>query len=341
MYPDLDTIYLAPDQIFSVTDSEYDSPSTGGRNAFPVIDSLVTIRVAGVGTTATIVNESETAIRFFEISSNGQLYMEDVTLRGGSAQWGGAIYNDGYLGIDNAVLEDNIARGEDGGISGDCSTTPPIESCDAGGGGGGGAGMGGAIFNDVGAGADISRVTLRDNRATGGDGAPGFYPINFSDTVGGSGGGPFRSAGSVSFSLPAEGGFGSGGGGGGGHDGDGGEGGYGGYGGGAGGGGSDFQGCGGSCNGFGGTGGFAGGAGGHGIHSGSGGGGGGGGLGGAVANFGNMGITDSLFAGNIASGGNGGDGRSDSLTMARPVWALVAAFSLMVHLLAFRKLAHH
>jgi len=197
------------------------------------------------------------------------------------------------LTLENLTLQNGVAHGGNGAI-----------------GGGGGAGLGGAIFNE--GTLAVSRCTLVNNRAVGGDGGNagsssgggGGLAGNASGATGGAGGG---GNGGAPGEAGGDGGFG-GGGGAGGTGQAGGAGGFGGGGGGGNGASGDQFGAGGLGAGQGGQGGTAGGPF-------SGGGGGGGGLGGAIFNNAEAitTVTNSTLSGNTALGGSAGAAPLDFL----------------------------
>ncbi len=276
-----------------------------------LVDSPIAIDGPGGSGSGITVSAAGTTKRLFDVTSTGNLTLENLTLSGGTAQGfagggadaggpgggsaglGGAIFNQGTLTILDSTLTGNTAQGGTGGSA---------QGLNEGGGGGGGAGL---------------------NQA-GGNPPQGALPPNLTG-YGGYGGGPNGGFHGVSFPLyeygklvAGNGGFGGGGGGGFGNGsssaGYGGNGGFGGGGGGGGGAGSSGK--------TGGSGGFGGGAGGDGVHAPGGqvdggygggnsgvlGGGGGAGMGGAVFNYeGTVIITNSTFAGNAARGGAGGE----------------------------------
>ncbi|QDT72081.1 choice-of-anchor Q domain-containing protein [Lacipirellula limnantheis] len=253
-----------------------------GPTALPVTSNIV---VNGpIGNSGVTLSAAGTTMRLFDVTSAGNLTLQNLTLTGGTARgfaggdfsWGGggggsaglggAIFNQGTLQILNSTLTGNIAQGGAGGAYDDNLT--------------GNGGSGGGGLNGKGA--------------------------NIANNNGSAGGGPNGGAGGSS--VGGDGGFGGGAGGGasdgstsGGYAG-----GNGGYGGGGGGGGyaSSFAGVGGA-------GGFGGGAGGNsgGPSGGGAGGNGGGGMGGAIFNeAGVVFISNSTLAANMALGGSGGSG---------------------------------
>ena len=71
--------------------------------ALPVITSDITIDGAGYSISG------NAAWRIFDIDWRGNLTLENITLKDGSADTGGAIYNGGTLTIRNSTLRDNAA----------------------------------------------------------------------------------------------------------------------------------------------------------------------------------------------------------------------------------------
>jgi hypothetical protein len=134
-------------------------------------------------------------IRFFNVKSEGQLTLRNLTLFGGAASgndgtpgaggggggvgFGGAVYNQGTVSFENVILDQNQAIGGNGGAwtsgkaglgglpyggKGNASTNGGFGGGLGGGsscGGSGGLGAGGAIFNNAGT------VTMRNCLVTG------------------------------------------------------------------------------------------------------------------------------------------------------------------------------
>ena len=213
-----------------------------------------------------------------------------VGAEGQAGGFGGAIYAaNAALSLYGCEFASNTAVGPKGLPSGTASYS---------GGGGGGAGLGGAIAM-IGGTSFVCECTFNHNSVTGGVGGVAGWGSSSED--GGKGGGPGGGAGGTAAHLNGyEGGIFSGGGGG--RIGSGSTGGAGGFGGGGGGSGAYQQGTAGGAGGqYGGSGSFS-------IYSAGGGGGGGGGLGGAIFIYDSeLTITNSVLAGNTASGGHGGD----------------------------------
>jgi hypothetical protein len=273
-----------------------------GPSAF-LVNGIVAIDGPS-GSSGITLSAAGTTMRLFDVTSDGNLTLQNLTLRGGdakgftgglgfqtqagaggaSAGLGGAIFNQGTLTILDSTVTGNTAQGGAGG------TYQNVNSNVYG-------GAGGAGLDAVGA-AEASNNGSAGGGPNGGaggtsasfNGAPGGF--------GGGGGGGYGDGGVNNRGPGGLGGFGGGGGGGAYSD----NGGGGGFGGGGGGGGGQ--------SGSAGPGGYGGGAGGGNIN-GLGGGGGGAGMGGAVFNeAGTVTIANSTFTANTASGGAGGAGRS-------------------------------
>ena len=102
-----DTIKLPSDGLFTFTQS---NDSTDGSNALPSITS--TIAITGNGATIERSDANGTpAFRLVHVSSSGELTMEGVTVRNGSADAsnGGGLFNRGSLTLENASVTDNSA----------------------------------------------------------------------------------------------------------------------------------------------------------------------------------------------------------------------------------------
>src|SRR5262245_36637261 len=144
-----DTITLAPGKTFSLTAvnnyDAYNFPNTG----LPVI--------AAEGGSLTIVGNGDVierstatgtpAFRLFTVATGASLWLQDLTLQGGSASAGGAIYNLGTLTMSGVTVQNNIAKG----------------ARDA---------TGGGIYSD--GSLMMQDCLIQNNQALGGDGSPAF-----------------------------------------------------------------------------------------------------------------------------------------------------------------------
>jgi hypothetical protein len=117
------------------------------------------VRIEGpTGNNGITLSAAGTTMRLFDVTSTGNLTLQNLTLRSGTAQGhahgsaglGGAIFNQGKLTILDSTLTGNTAQG-----------------------GAGGAGMGGAVFNEAGS-VVIINSTFTANTASGGTGGEGL-----------------------------------------------------------------------------------------------------------------------------------------------------------------------
>ncbi len=114
--------------------------------------------------------ESTNGVRLFTVNPGIQFTLQDLTLADGRSTAGGAIYNQGLLGLEDCVLTNNIALGADGtaGIDG---TDGELQGKPGGSGGGGAPASGGVLFNA--ATTTAARCLFVGNSATGGAGGGG------------------------------------------------------------------------------------------------------------------------------------------------------------------------
>lgn len=104
-YPGEDTIALAASGVFAMN-AVYDAD----QNGLPVINSILRID----GNNATLVREGTASLfRFFTVEVGGVLIVNNLVLKGGDADDGGAVYNSGYFEMNGGALEGNHAA--DGG----------------------------------------------------------------------------------------------------------------------------------------------------------------------------------------------------------------------------------
>lgn len=107
-----------------------------------VITTDVTIDGSGVPHLVVSPDANAAPMRLFRIAPGGKLTLRNLTVSGGSAHLGGAIYNEGTLVLDHATLSNNIA------------TAPDTAT----------AGLGGAIYN-AGGSATLTGSHLETNTA--------------------------------------------------------------------------------------------------------------------------------------------------------------------------------
>ncbi len=145
-----DTIQLPENGTFTLTTANNEQYEPTG---LPLISSNITISGDG----ATISRDGDAPpFRLLVINSEGKLTLDRLTLSGGSAERGGALYNQGTLSLSNSVLSGNTAE------------------------------RGGAIYNNYGM-LTIENSTLDENAADEGGGlysSGGMVTINRSTISG-------------------------------------------------------------------------------------------------------------------------------------------------------------
>jgi len=142
-----DTIVLAENATFALNSVNNGLIIADGLNGLPVIESSIRIQ----GNSATIERQAGAPLfRFFEISDNAELILENLTLSNGSTTEledesgrGGAIYNFGMLSLNNSMLTNNHAY------------------------------TGGAIANELGS-ISLTNSLISSNSASGSDGGGGL-----------------------------------------------------------------------------------------------------------------------------------------------------------------------
>ncbi|MGC9503776.1 DUF4347 domain-containing protein [Baaleninema sp.] len=150
--------------------------STGGNgdNALP---SIVSVDVGGTltieGNDATLERSSSEDFRLFHILNDGNLTLNDLTLRGGfsssTLDGGGALFNRGTVTLENVTMTGNQSESFGGAIENAAGATLFVEDSrflrNF-------ANSGGAIFNR--GSAEISNSLLEDNQALNGGGIADF-----------------------------------------------------------------------------------------------------------------------------------------------------------------------
>jgi predicted outer membrane repeat protein len=198
---DADTITLAPGKTFTLTEVN-NTTSAYWANGLPVISATGgPLTILGNGDLIERNTAGKTpAFRLFDVQAGASLTLKDLTLQGGSASVGGAIYNlgtltmtgvtvqkntaiqgggifsGGSLMLRDCLIQDNQALGTDGtkgfsfkegpggpGRPGDRDHVPPTP---------GGWGLGGGVFAWGGT-AELVGTTVVNNIAKGGRGGQG------------------------------------------------------------------------------------------------------------------------------------------------------------------------
>jgi hypothetical protein len=147
--------------------------STDGATGLPVIAANDSLTILGNGDTIERSTATGTpAFRLFDVAGGAALVLENLTLENGLAQGpgvsaeGGAIYNQGGLGLNGVTVQNNFAQGAPGQ-----------------------AAAGGGIYSS--GTASLSSVTLSSNSAQGGQGTQGVAGVaSRSPYVPGGAGGP-------------------------------------------------------------------------------------------------------------------------------------------------------
>jgi hypothetical protein len=199
-------------QMIQMSDAGEDD--TFGTSLFECANRII---VDGKNAPGVVISRDfdQSFLRFFNVKPTGQLTLRNLTLTGGIAGvdnegtsgaggggggvgFGGAIYNQGFLAMENVILENNGAVGADGGDWSDGS--PGIGGLPYGGdgntltnrgfgggvggsadcGGGGGMGAGGAIFNNGGT-VIMKNCVVSDSYVFGGSGGAGKTDCSGSD----------------------------------------------------------------------------------------------------------------------------------------------------------------
>ena len=110
--PDTTIINLEGTCLLSQIDNELD-----GSNGLPSIQTP--IKIIGSNKVKTFIQRNETSenFRIFHVSGNGELTLENLTIKGGREDFGGAgILNIGTTNIRNTTIIGNITSGSGGGI---------------------------------------------------------------------------------------------------------------------------------------------------------------------------------------------------------------------------------
>jgi hypothetical protein len=170
--------------------------TTDGATGLPVIAANDNLTIVGNGDAIARTAASGTpAFRLFDVAAGASLALQNLTLQGGwafgtglSAE-GGAVYNEGTLGLNDVTVQNNVAQGQSGvgSASGQSAS-------------GGGVFSGGTLTLEGGS-------TLENNQAIGGNGGPGHRATRGSSAAGGGpggngfGGGLYEAGGTVTMSI--------------------------------------------------------------------------------------------------------------------------------------------
>lgn len=168
----VNTINLEPGS-YALT--SVDNVQQFGANGLPLIGSELTIN--GVDAAMTIIERDSGAppFRIFQIAENGSLSVNELTLRGGTLNPGGAILNDGTLTVSYSIIEGNQAQ-RGGAIfsRGSLSLAQTILARNS--------SMEGSGIENTGT-AVLTSVSLVDNFATGAAGVSNFGTMTIQNST--------------------------------------------------------------------------------------------------------------------------------------------------------------
>jgi hypothetical protein len=166
------TITLVAGNTFTVTAV---NNTTNGPNGLPAITANDNLTIKGNGDTI-VRSATATAFRLFDVASGATLTLENATLKGGLANPGGAIYNEGALTLRSVTVTGNSAVGSGYGRA--SYTDFDI----------GGFGMGGGIYSGHGASLALEAGTVITNNSAVGSTVPNHSdPYRAAVYVGGNG----------------------------------------------------------------------------------------------------------------------------------------------------------
>jgi predicted outer membrane repeat protein len=149
-----DTIELASGCTYTLTAASETSP-TAGASGLVALTETTTVN----GNGATIIRSAAGGtprFRLIRVVGGVTLTLNNLNLKNGLAELGGAIRADGILNLNNVTLTENRALGENGGS-----------------GAGGGAALGGALFVNINSTTTVTGSSFSANCALGGSGNNG------------------------------------------------------------------------------------------------------------------------------------------------------------------------
>jgi hypothetical protein len=147
-----DTITLSAGATFSLIAA---NNTTDGGNGLPVLTARENLTIIGSGD---IIERAAgaPAFRLLDVAVDASLTLQKLTLQGGVATRGGAVFNQGNLTLQDVTVLGNTAQGPAGGPSWGGFTSP------------GGGAAGGGIYSD--GTLVMEGCTVRNNAAIGGHG---------------------------------------------------------------------------------------------------------------------------------------------------------------------------
>jgi len=111
---DADTITLAPGTTFSLT--AVDNTAHGATGLPTILAAGGDLTIVGNGDTIERKSGNGTpAFRLLDVAAGASLTLKNVTLQGGlTVSYGGAVYNQGSLTLQDVTVQNNTAQGSDG-----------------------------------------------------------------------------------------------------------------------------------------------------------------------------------------------------------------------------------
>jgi hypothetical protein len=173
--------------------------TTEGATGLPIIAANDSLTILGNGDTiARSTAPGTPAFRLFDVAAGASLALRNLTLQGGLASGagvsaeGGAVYSQGTLDLDGAIVQDNTAQGGRGGRGGGYGPH----------GGNGGTGAGGGLYVANGS-VSLTGASLLTKISQGGRGGDGNVGAGRQgrggDGGGGAGGGVYMKAGTLTL----------------------------------------------------------------------------------------------------------------------------------------------
>jgi hypothetical protein len=175
-----DTIILSPGATYTLTAAT--DPADGGNGLAWCTDSAGLTIVGNGATIQCSPAKGTVPFRIFDVAAGASLKLENLTLQGGVATQGGAVFNQGTLTMTTVIVQGNTAQGYPGGYG--WGTSFP-----------GGDAAGGGIYST--GELVMAGCTVQNNTALGGRGINGGtytahsidYPTTYKVWAPGSNGG--------------------------------------------------------------------------------------------------------------------------------------------------------
>jgi predicted outer membrane repeat protein len=102
------TIVLQPSNVYTLI--QVDNAGESGNNGLPQINANITINGRGSTIQRAISPGNGTQFRFFQVNKSGVLNLNSVSIQNGETLYGGAIYSNGTVSIENSSFISNAAH---------------------------------------------------------------------------------------------------------------------------------------------------------------------------------------------------------------------------------------